>query len=459
MRLLSPPLPTRKMWPVLTPKIHPHASPIPPIAATTVSPFAPTTPLHLRTSPQNPLSSPLFSTIDRTNSKTNRKTVITHLDTTTSNNKKVTVSETGDASIRTYLKSMATHELLRASEEIVLARQIRILLQWEEIREGLESNLERPPSYLEWCNAINESRAKEKEFESEESAIGAPQTSTGNQVAEASPPLLPDVIDVPLLKKQVRKSKKAKRAMIESNLRLVVSIAKRYQHRGLSFQDLCQEGTLGLMKATEKFDPDKGFRLSTYATWWIKQSIMRAIADQSRTIRLPVHVHDQLNAIKKTTRELSNTLGRTPTDDELATAMGLTVDKLRFLASASKPAISFEAPKNVGRKGSSAGLGGNGGEVTLLDSIKDVGPSPNDLTESAMLKDDVEKLLCTLSEREQQVVKMRFGLDDGKAKTLEEIGNVFSVTRERIRQIEARALHKLRQPYRNHKLKEYLETE
>jgi len=343
---------------------------------------------------------------------------------------------------------MATHELLRASEEIVLARQIRILLKWEEIREGLETDLERPPSYLEWCTSINEANL-----------ASPPTTPEDDETTEAEAPLVPTIIDVSQLKKQIRKSKKAKRAMIESNLRLVVSIAKRYQHRGLSFQDLCQEGTLGLMKATEKFDPDKGFRLSTYATWWIKQSIMRAIADQSRTIRLPVHVHDQLNAIKKVTREMSNALGRTPTDDELATKMGLTVEKLRFLASASKPAISFEAPKNVGRKGSSAGLGGSGaGEVTLLDSIKDSGPSPDDLTESAMLKDDVEKLLCTLSSREQDVVKMRFGLDDGRSKTLEEIGNKFSVTRERIRQIEARALHKLRQPYRNHKLKEYLEA-
>eukprot|EP00520_Triparma_pacifica_P009703 CAMPEP_0118644244 /NCGR_PEP_ID=MMETSP0785-20121206/6834_1 /TAXON_ID=91992 /ORGANISM="Bolidomonas pacifica, Strain CCMP 1866" /LENGTH=430 /DNA_ID=CAMNT_0006535987 /DNA_START=58 /DNA_END=1350 /DNA_ORIENTATION=+ len=396
-----------------------------------------------------PVNTPLHSTIDKsftTPSTTTTSSTITHLETTTSTNKKVKVQETGDASIRTYLKSMASHELLRASEEIALARQIRLLLEWEDVREGLEGELERPPSYLEWVERINMRRKEKDEMDLDEG------------VEPNFPPLLPSVIDVPTLKKQIRKSKKAKRAMIESNLRLVVSIAKRYQHRGLSFQDLCQEGTLGLMKATEKFDPDKGFRLSTYATWWIKQSIMRAIADQSRTIRLPVHVHDQLNAIKKTTRELNNSLGRAPTDDELAKAMNLTVEKLRFLASASKPAISFEAPKNVGRKGSSAGLGGNGAEVTLLDSIKDSGPSPNDLTESAMLKDDVEKLLGTLSDREQQVVKMRFGLDDGKAKTLEEIGNVFSVTRERIRQIEARALHKLRQPYRNHKLKEYLET-
>ncbi len=346
---------------------------------------------------------------------------------TTDSKKTVKITQRGDVSIKNYLKSMANHQLLRPNEEIVLARQIRLLLKWEEIREDLETDLQRPPTYSEWAKEINTREEEE----------GAP------------------ILDVPSLKKQIRKSKKAKAAMIESNLRLVVSIAKRYQHRGMSFQDLCQEGTLGLMKATEKFDPEKGFRLSTYATWWIKQSIMRAIADQSRTIRLPVHVHDQLNAIRRATRELSQSLGRTPTDEEIAEKLDLTVEKLRFLAGASKPALSFEAPRNVGKKGSAAGLGG-GNEVTLADSISDSAPSPEDITESRMLKDDVEKLLCTLSEREQEVVKMRFGLDDGRSKTLEEIGNRFSVTRERIRQIEARALHKLRQPYRNHKLKEYI---
>ncbi|GMH83047.1 hypothetical protein TL16_g09467, partial [Triparma laevis f. inornata] len=314
-------------------------------------------------------------------------------------------------SIRSYLKSMGSHSLLHSSEEIVLARQIQILLKWEETRNELETELQRAPDYEEWTAAIN-----------------------AKLIANT-------------LKKQIRKSKKAKRAMIESNLRLVVSIAKRYQHRGLSFQDLCQEGTLGLMKATEKFDPEKGFRLSTYATWWIKQSIMRAIADQSRTIRLPVHVHDQLNTIRKVTRELSSTLGRTPTDAELAEKLDLTIEKLRFLASASRPAMSLEAPKSVSR---------GKGSITLEDSIKDTSPSPEDITENLMLKEDVEKLLHTLSSRETSVIKMRFGLDDGRSKTLEEIGNVFSVTRERIRQIEARALHKLRQPYRNHRLREYV---
>jgi len=352
---------------------------------------------------------------------------------------KVKVTESGDASIRSYLKSMGSHSLLHSSEEIVLARQIQILLKWEETRNELETELQRAPNYEEWTAAINA-----KLIAKEATTEGKPTTP----------------LTTLTLKKQIRKSKKAKRAMIESNLRLVVSIAKRYQHRGLSFQDLCQEGTLGLMKATEKFDPEKGFRLSTYATWWIKQSIMRAIADQSRTIRLPVHVHDQLNTIRKVTRELSSTLGRTPTDAELAEKLDLTIEKLRFLASASRPAMSLEAPKSVSRgKGSSAGGGSAGDEVTLEDSIKDTSPSPEDITENLMLKEDVEKLLHTLSSRETSVIKMRFGLDDGRSKTLEEIGNVFSVTRERIRQIEARALHKLRQPYRNHRLREYVSDE
>ena len=355
-----------------------------------------------------------------------------------SKNKKVKVTESGDASIRTYLKSMATHDLLKAPDEIYLARQIQLLIRWEKIRESTEEGLGEPPTYSQWCDAINAAdEALEVDFQENNNDYDSP-------------------LDVASLKKHIIKSKKAKKAMIESNLRLVVSIAKRYQHRGLSFQDLCQEGTLGLMKATEKFDPNKGFRLSTYATWWIKQSIMRAIADQSRVIRLPVHIHDQLNSIRKSTKELAATLGRNPTDLEVAEKANLTVDKLRFLSSAAKPTISFETPKNVGRKGSGAGVGGNGAEITLQDSIRDSEPLPEDITENSMLKDDVNKLLCTLSEREQEVVKMRFGLDDGRPKTLEEIGNRFSVTRERIRQIEARALHKLRQPYRNHKLKEYI---
>lgn len=268
-------------------------------------------------------------------------------------------------------------------------------------------------------------------------------------------------MNVVTLKRQIRRSQKAKSALTESNLRLVISIAKRYTGRGLNFMDLCQEGTLGLTRACEKFDPEKGFRFSTYATWWIKQGIMRAIADQSRTIRLPVHIHDQLNTIRKAERDLHDELGRDPTAEEVSTKVEMTVDKIEFLKRASLGSVSMESQLSGGKqKGSGAGSGGarsgSGREFTLQDTIKDPGEKPADAAAYEMLKDDVSRLICTLNAREQAVIRMRFGLDDGKAKTLEEIGRKFSVTRERIRQIEARALHKLRQPYRNHSVKCYV---
>jgi RNA polymerase sigma factor (sigma-70 family) len=258
------------------------------------------------------------------------------------------------------------------------------------------------------------------------------------------------------LKKQIRRSLRAKSALTESNVRLVISIAKRYQKRGLSFQDLAQEGILGLTRACEKFDPERGFRFSTYATWWIKQSIMRAIADQGRTIRLPVHIHDQLNALRKSEREMKAELGRDSTLPELAARTGLTSEKIEFLNRVSQQAISMETELTSSKsKGSAAGLGGASG-LTLGDIMKDADQNPVDQASYSMLKDDISRLICTLNSREQAVIRMRFGLDDGKAKTLEEIGRRFSVTRERIRQIEARALHKLRQPYRNHSVKCYV---
>ena len=260
---------------------------------------------------------------------------------------------------------------------------------------------------------------------------------------------------VPELKKQIRRSLRAKTALTESNIRLVISIAKRYQKRGMAFQDLAQEGILGLTKACEKFDPERGFRFSTYATWWIKQSIMRAIADQGRTIRLPVHIHDQLSQLRKAERELKLEHGRDPTANEIAASTKFTTDRIAFLNKVSQNSVSMEDQLSTSKtKGSAAGVGA--ASLTVGDMMQDQEQKPVDQASYQMFKDDISRLICTLNSREQAVIRMRYGLDDGRPKTLEEIGKRFSVTRERIRQIEGRALHKLRQPYRNHSVKCYV---
>ena len=260
---------------------------------------------------------------------------------------------------------------------------------------------------------------------------------------------------VPELKKQIRRSLRAKTALTESNIRLVISIAKRYQKRGMAFQDLAQEGILGLTKACEKFDPERGFRFSTYATWWIKQSIMRAIADQGRTIRLPVHIHDQLSQLRKAERELKLEHGRDPTANEIAESTKFTTDRIAFLNKVSQNSVSMEDQLSTSKtKGSAAGVGA--ASLTVGDMMQDQEQKPVDQASYQMFKDDISRLICTMNSREQAVIRMRYGLDDGRPKTLEEIGKRFSVTRERIRQIEGRALHKLRQPYRNHSVKCYV---
>jgi RNA polymerase primary sigma factor len=336
------------------------------------------------------------------------------------------VRETGFDSMKYYMKAMGNHDLLNKNEEIILAREIQILMKWEEVRDELEGELLRPPTYQEWAEKIQ----------------------PGMTVTQ--------------IKKQIRRSLRAKAALTESNLRLVISIAKRYQGRGLNMQDLCQEGTLGLTRACEKYDPEKGFRFSTYATWWIKQGIMRAIADQARTIRLPVHIHDQLSVVRKAERDLQNELGRDATREEVAAKVGIKPDKIDFLKKASIGSVSMEEELGSGKaKGSAAGTGGSKGgggserSFTIQDTLGDPDQKPVDMAQYRMLQDDLGRLICTLNAREQAVIRMRFGLDDGSPKTLEEIGKKFSVTRERIRQIEARALHKLRQPYRNHAVKCY----
>ncbi len=309
-------------------------------------------------------------------------------------------------SIRVYLQEIGRIRLLRPDEEIELARKIADLLNLEELAAQFESETGHYPSTKEWAG----------------------------------------LVEMPMVRfrRRLMLGRRAKEKMVQSNLRLVVSIAKKYMNRGLSFQDLIQEGSLGLIRAAEKFDHEKGYKFSTYATWWIRQAITRAIADQSRTIRLPVHLYETISRIKKTTKVLSQEFGRKPTEEEIAESMEMTIEKLRFIAKSAQLPISLETP--IGKEEDSR----------LGDFIESDTENPEQDVSKTLLREDLEGVLATLSPRERDVLRLRYGLDDGRMKTLEEIGQIFDVTRERIRQIEAKALRKLRHPNRNGVLKEYI---
>jgi RNA polymerase primary sigma factor len=313
-----------------------------------------------------------------------------------------------DDAVGAFFKEMARYPLLKADEEIELARQVRFLGDLEPLSERLAKDLQRQPTAADIAAALN---LTEKQF-----------------------------------KQKLHHARSAKRKMIRSNLRLVVSIAKRYLNRGVPFLDLIQEGALGLNRAAEKFDPDKGYKFSTYAYWWIRQGITRTIANDARTIRLPIHIVEKLNKLKKAHRELRKQLNRNPTEDELAATLDLTPEQLRGLQQVRRKSLSLN--HRVGK----------GEDTELLELLEDGSTlSPESQISESMMRQEISDVLTeVLTEREKDIISLRYGLTTGEPHTLEEVGGIFNLSRERVRQIQTKAMRKLRRPQVAARLKNWL---
>lgn len=312
-------------------------------------------------------------------------------------------ADSGDGGLLAYLKEIGTVDLLEGHEVVECARYVRDLLRWEEVKRELASE-----------------KGGEVAFEAWASAVG---------------------MDVDCFRRELSVARNHKDRLVSANLRLVVSIAKKYSNNGVSLADLIQEGSLGLIRGAEKFDHTKGFRFATYASWWIRQSIQRAISDSARTIRLPTHVNDIAKKAGRVRCQLERDLDRSPTNEELAERLGVTPDRLLFILSkaAQTATVSLDVPLFANSSDS-------GRSATLGDLIENTGESPEEAVSAGLLRDDIENVLLMLSPREREVLRMRYGFDDGKSKNFDEIGAIYCVPPNRIRQIEARAIRKLRHP-------------
>ena len=386
-------------------------------------------------------------------------------------NKENSAAKTADAGAENGVASAQEKFQIKLRELLALAKKKKNMLEYQEISDffsDMQLDAEQFEKILDFLEANNIDVLRitdddvddemlldvddEDEIEVEKIDLSVPD---GVSIEDPVRMYLKEIGKVPLLsaeeeielaKRMELGDQEAKKRLAEANLRLVVSIAKRYVGRGMLFLDLIQEGNLGLIKAVEKFDYRKGYKFSTYATWWIRQAITRAIADQARTIRIPVHMVETINKLIRVSRQLLQELGREPTPEEIAAEMNMPVERVREILKISQEPVSLETPICEEE------------DSHLGDFIQDDNvPVPADAAAFTLLKEQLEEVLGTLTEREQKVLTLRFGLEDGRARTLEEVGKEFNVTRERIRQIEAKALRKLRHPSRSRKLKDYLE--